>query len=370
MEIKKETKDLIKKLDIKPLDEDAMRKAKDRQDALAKPPGSLGRLEDISVRLAGITGNIKNNVERQCVLIMCADNGVTAEKVSSAPDSVTLSQTINFTMNKTGVGALAKTFGCDLIITDVGINKRVPEKFIGTEPGRIRDRKIAFGTGNIYTEDAMTYRQAVESVTIGAETALDAAKEYDILGVGEMGIGNTTTGAAVLSALTGASPKITVGRGGGITRGSFEHKLEVVEAVVRKEKSWDDPFTILAKAGGFDIGAMAGAFLGAASARVPVVIDGFISAVSALLACRIEPLAGEFMFASHRSAEPGYDCAMKAIGLEPMFDLAMRLGEGSGCIPAFKIIEGAAGVMGNMATFEEAEINDDYLEEIRQGDCF
>lgn len=363
---------LSEKIKIEPLDEAMLDAARKRQAKLAKPPGSLGTLEDISVHLAGITGKLRYPLDKQCILIMCSDNGVIEEGVASAPRSVTMSQTINFTKKLTGVGALAKTLGCDLMITDVGIAGKVPADFVGEGIGVVRDRKIAFGTKNIFATSAMTYEQALQSINVGIETALEAAGlGYHILGVGEMGIANTTTGAAVLSALTAIEPEEIVGRGGGVTDMSFAHKKDVVRTVAaRAAKFVQDPIRVLAEAGGFDIGAMAGAYLGAASKRIPVVIDGFISAVAALLAMKLNPLCRDYMFASHKSVEAGYKRAITELGLSPLFDLNMRLGEGSGCAIAFKIIEGAEGILSGMGTFEEAQIDDEYLEEIRRGDCF
>ncbi|MEG0391910.1 MAG: nicotinate-nucleotide--dimethylbenzimidazole phosphoribosyltransferase [Anaerovoracaceae bacterium] len=359
---------------IEPLNEGAMKQALARQETLAKPPGSLGKLEELSVQFAGITGKLYNSVKRKCVIILAADNGVCSEGIASAPQSVTLAQTINFTRRLTGVGALAETFNTDLMVVDVGINSLVPKGLVSTEVGDIRenkiiDRKIAMGTKNLAKEPAMTREEAVTALMTGIELATAAKKMgYDIIGVGEMGIGNTTTSASVLSALTGCDAEAVVGRGGGITDSSFQRKKEIVEAAAKQE--FTDTIDILAKVGGFDIAGMAGVFVGAAINKLPVVIDGYISIVAALVAEKIAPRAKAYMIASHESFEIGYGRAIEALGLTPMLKLGMRLGEGSGCPLAFQIIEGALGVMSNMATFEEAEINDDYLEEIRKGNCF
>lgn len=359
---------------IEDLDQNAMDAARERQEALAKPPGSLGILEDISVQMAGVTGNIKNQIEKTCVVVMCADNGVVAENIASAPQSVTLAQTINFTRRLTGVGALAESFDSELLIVDVGINGAVPEGLYIQEPlkdtHKIVNRRIANGTRNLAYESAMTKEQVLKAIEIGIEMVA-AVKDhgYSIFGVGEMGIGNTTTSAAILSALIGEPASKTVGKGGGITDGSFARKLEIVEDAFQRCKN-KDVLEVLTEVGGFDIAAMAGAFIGAAIYKLPVVIDGYISVVSALVASRLAPACVQYMFASHKSYEQGYNLAIDALGIQPYLHLKMRLGEGSGCPLAFKIIEGACGVMNRMATFAEAEINDDYLEEIRKGDCF
>lgn len=359
---------------ISDLDEKAMEAARQRQASLAKPPGSLGILEDISVRMAGITGRVKNEIKKTCVVVMCADNGVVEENVASAPQSVTLAQTINFTRRLTGVGALAESFDSDLLIVDVGINGHVPEGLYTQKPfsdtHKVVDRRIARGTRNLAKEPAMTRQQALRAIAVGLEMAAAVKQaEYSVFGIGEMGIGNTTTSAAILSAVTGHPASRTVGKGGGIVEDSFLRKQEIVDAA-RERCQGKDMLSILAEVGGFDIAAMAGAFIGAAVNRVPVVIDGYISAVAALVAARLAPACVSYMFASHKSYEQGYKLAIDELGLSPFLHLRMRLGEGSGCPLAFKIMEGACGVMNRMATFAEAEINDEYLEEIRKGDCF
>lgn len=218
----------------------------------------------------------------------------------------------------------------------------------------------------------MTYEEAKKSLEIGIE-AVKIAKEkgYKILGVGEMGIGNTTTSAAVLKALIGCETSQVVGKGGGINNASFEKKKRIVEEVVKKHNiNFHDPIDIISKVGGYDIGAMTGVFLGAAFYRIPVVIDGFISVVAALLANRLNPLVKEFCFTSHKSQEIGYELAIKELGLDPMLDLNMRLGEGSGCPIAFSVIDFATAMMNNMATFEEGNIDNSYLEDVKDEECY
>lgn len=369
---------------IEALDREAMELAKKREDSLAKPPGSLGRLEDIAVQLSGISGNLHNNADKSCIAIMCSDNGVVEEGVSSAPQFVTLAQTINFTRRLTGVGTLAKYFDSDLLVVDLGINADLPKELLvkealaetGTEirvTDKIVDRKIRKSTSNLAKESAMTREEAIEAISTGIEMVREIKKAgYTIFGVGEMGIGNTTTSSAILSALTGLPVAETVGKGGGITDESFTRKKEIIEDAVERYSFRGqediDVIDLLAKVGGFDVAAMTGAFLGAAVYRLPVVIDGFISVVAAYVAVRLAPLAKEFMIASHISKEQGYSHALGALGLPPMLNLELRLGEGSGCPLAFQIIRGACAIMNHMATFAEAEINDDYLEEIRKLD--
>lgn len=350
---------------IKPADRAAMEAARTRQASLAKPPRSLGKLEELSIRLAGMTGQVHNEVKKRRIIVLCADNGVCAEGVSATPQSVTLSQTINLTRGMTGASALAHHFGDEIRVVDVGVMSDVPCEAV------IR-KKVAYGTKNLRHEPAMTRQQALQAMMAGIEQACIAKAEgVDILGVGEMGIGNTTTSSAVLAALTGASVEDVTGRGGGLLDHAFAVKKQVIREALEKHKpDRRDPIDVLAKVGGFDLCAMCGVFLGAAAERIPVVIDGFISVVAALCAYRLCPNAKDYMIPSHASFEVGYSIAIKELGLEPFLLLDMRLGEGSGCPLAFLTVEAACAVVNEMATFEQAAINDDYLEDIRKGDQF
>ena len=347
---------------VQPLDQKAMLAAEAHQARLAKPPGSLGRLEELSVQLAGITGKVHNELLRKQLLVFAADNGVVAEGVSSAPQSVTMQQTINLTRGKTGAAVLAKRFGCGLTVCDVGVNADLCES-------AVLNRKIAYGTQNICAGPAMTREQALQAILTGAAVAEDV--DANAVGIGEMGIGNTTTSSAVLGVLLGADVDKVTGRGGGITEESFRKKKAVIRtAIAVNRPNRDDVIDVLAKVGGFDLAAMCGAFLGAAASRRAAVIDGFISAVAALCAVRLCPLVRGYLIPSHASFEIGYRLAMEEMALRPLFDLGMRLGEGSGCPLAFQVLDAACAVMNNMASFDEAGINDDYLDEIRQGDQF
>lgn len=346
--------------DITGLNEDAIEEARLRVNSLAKPLGSLGKLEDIAIKLAGITGKIKNSINKKCIIIMSSDNGVVEEGVASAPQSVTLAQTINFSRGVTGVAVLAKENNSDLKVVDIGVNTDIKI------PGAI-DRKIRKGTYNIVKRQAMSYDECIRAINIGIEMARSAYEDgYNILGVGEMGIGNTTTSSSVLVSLTECSIEEAVGKGAGITKEAFEKKKWVVsEAIKVNNPDKKDPIDVVSKVGGFDIAGMMGVFLGAAYYKIPIVIDGFISVVAALAAVRINPLVKEYLITSHCSKEIGYNIAMKELELQPMLNLDMRLGEGSGCPIAFSVIEFSCAMMNNMATFDEAEINDDYLDEVR-----
>ena len=347
---------------VSPLDDGAMAAARERQAQLAKPPGSLGRLEELSVQVAGITGKVHNRIEKKHLLVFAADNGVVAEGVSSAPQSVTLMQTINLTRHKTGASTLCRHFGCEITVCDVGVNADIREP-------AVLNRKIAYGTQNIVHGPAMTRQQAVQAILTGIELARNI--NADVLGIGEMGIGNTTTSAAVLSVLLDAEVEAVTGRGGGITDESFLKKKQVIkDAIAINQPDKNDVIDVLAKVGGFDIAAMCGAFIGAAVTHRPVVIDGFISAVAALCACKLCPNVKGYLIPSHASYEIGYKLAMDAMELQPLVLLEMRLGEGSGCPLAFEILDAACTVINDMATFDQAGIDDGYLDEIREGDKF
>ena len=305
---------------IAPADGAAMTAAEKRQAALAKPPGSLGALETISIRLAGITGQLCPVMNKCRVAVFAADNGVVDEGVSCAPRAVTRQQAVNMTRRVTGMSSMAACFGDEVAVVDVGMAQ-------DPRCAAILDRHIRRTTGNIAREDAMTRQQVLDALSAGTEQAALAGRDgVTALGVGEMGIGNTTTSAAVLA--------------------------------------------VLAAVGGLDIAAMTGAFLGCAHARIPAAVDGLISAVAALCAVRLCPAAADYLFLSHDSCEPGYRLAAAELGMTPCLRLGMRLGEGSGCPLLFRVLEAACGVMRGMATFAEAAIQDDYLDEIRAADAF
>lgn len=349
-------------LSIQPLDTSAMEAARFRQAQLAKPPGSLGRLEELSVQLAGITGKVHNTLDRKHLLVFASDNGVVAEGVSSAPQSVTLQQTVNLTRAKTGASVLAKYFGNDITVCDVGVNADIKEP-------KVLDRKIAYGTQNILQGPAMTRQQAETALQIGYTLA--RSTDADVFGIGEMGIGNTTTSSAVEAVLLDVDVETVTGKGGGLTDAAFQHKKEVIRKAIeinRPDKR--DVADVLSKVGGFDIAAMCGGFLGAAASHRPVVIDGFISVVAALCAVRLCPNVRHYLVPSHASFEIGYGLAMEELKLEPIFLLGMRLGEGSGCPLAFQVLSAACAIINDMATFEQAGIDDGYLDEIREGDKF
>ncbi len=353
---------------IQPTDQTVYHQAQARLDSLAKPPGSLGKLEEMSARLAGITGRLQNRLEKRCVVVMAADNGVVAEGVSSAPQEITALQTCSILQGVTGVGVLARQFNTDILVVDVGIASQVSHP-------KLLQRKIAPGTGNIARQPAMTHEQALQAIAVGVEMA-DYTREqgYQLLGAGEMGIGNTTTSSALLCALLGLSGQAAaqaVGHGAGLSSAGYAKKLEVMQTTLALHTPHcHNPLDMLARLGGYDLAAMAGFYLGCARNRLPVVVDGFISAVAALWAVTCKPEVKQYLFASHASAEPGYALAMQALGLQPCLQLDMRLGEGSGCPLLFALLDGACSIMNDMITLQEASISSEYLQAIPQMEAF
>ncbi|HEX2946399.1 MAG TPA: nicotinate-nucleotide--dimethylbenzimidazole phosphoribosyltransferase [Clostridia bacterium] len=333
------------------LDEDAQKAAQARLDSLTKPLGSLGRLEDIVRQVAGITGQARPQIDKKAIVIMCADNGVTDEGVSSCPKSVTASVTKNFTRGITGVCVLGKNAGADIHVVDIGVDADFAD-------AGIIDRKIRRGTWNIAMGPAMTREEAVRAIETGIESVDDLVRKgVQLFGTGEMGIGNTTTSSAVAAVITGRPVQEMVGRGSGLTDEGLLHKTEVIRrAITINKPDVNDPIDVLSKLGGFDIAGLTGCFLGAAALRKPILIDGFIASVAALIAYRLKPEARDFMIASHGSAEPGSRAVLDVMGLEPLLMLGMRLGEGTGAALAFHIIDAAFAAYDRMGTFDDARI--------------
>lgn len=338
-----------------------MNAARRHLDSLAKPLGSLGLLEQFAVQMAGIAGSGMPDLSRKALLVFCADNGVCAEGIGSAPQSVTLSQCDNLARGITGAGTLARRFGVKMVVADVGM-------LSPSARADVRDLRVRAGTGNIRVEDAMTREEACQAIERGARLAMACAAEgVGLIGVGEMGIGNTTTSSAVLSVLTGAEPDALIGRGGGINTEMLQKKRIVIhDALARAKAKPDDVPGVLSALGGLDICAMAGAYLGAAASGIPAVIDGFIGNVAGLAACRLCPEVKGYLFASHRSEEPGARVALDAMGLKAPLCLEMRLGEGSGCPLMFEVLEAARAVFTDMGTFSDAGIDNGYLEDLKE----
>ncbi|WP_129600258.1 nicotinate-nucleotide--dimethylbenzimidazole phosphoribosyltransferase [Anaerophilus nitritogenes] len=327
------------------LDRISMEKSKKYIDNLLKPLGSLGRLEEIAIHLAGITKNPFPKVDQKGVIVMAADHGVYEEGVAPDPQSITALQTPNFAKGVTGVCALAKQARADVIVVDIGVAEDI------LDPDVIQ-RKIRYGTNNMAKGSAMTRAEAIKCLEIGIEiTQQQIKKGKNLLAPGEMGIANTTPSTAILSVIGNIDPLDIVGVGAGLPVEKLSHKADVIRRAIHiNNPNPKDGIDILSKVGGFEIGGMAGVFLGAASYRVPVVVDGFIAMAAALLAITIEPKVKDFLIPSHYTAEKGGKKAIELLGLTPMFDMGLRLGEGSGAILAFNFIEASTFMIHEMAT--------------------
>lgn len=336
---------------ISPLDMDSQKKAQERLDNLIKPPGSLGRLEEICVQLAGIYGSMFFSTEKKAILAFAADHGVFEEGVSPCPQDITKIQIPNFVRGITGVGSLARFANAKIIAVDVGVN--CDEELEG-----VINKKIRKGTSNLAVGAAMTREEAIRCLEIGIETVNDAVNEgITVVGIGEMGISNTTPTSAIISLYGNYTPLEVTGMGAGLDKDAVLKKASVIERSLHINKpDKNDPVDVLSKIGGFEIGAMAGAIIGAAAKKIPVVIDGFISYSSTLLALKLCPQVRDYIIPSHFSAEPASKKAFDLLDLKPMLTMDMRLGEGSGAALCFNLIEASNFMYKNMKTFEEVEM--------------
>ena len=337
---------------IKPLDKEAMIEARSRQDLLTKPPGSLGRLEELSIKLAGIQGKPIPQIRHKAIITMAGDHGVVAEGVGNWPQEVTAQMVDNFLAGGAGINVLARHAGARVVIVDMGVSAKL-------EPHhQLISRKVAPGTQNMCLGAAMTPEQAVTSIESGIEVVrAELAKGLDIVGTGDMGIGNTTASSAICAVMTGEPAAKVTGRGTGISDEQLAHKIEVVEralAVNRPDRL--KPLEVLAKVGGFEIGGLVGVMLAAAAYRIPVVIDGFISGAAALIAVALAPGLQDFLIPAHVSAEAGHKLLLRHLGLKPLLDLGMRLGEGTGAALGIFLAEAAAKILAEMSTFAEAGV--------------
>jgi len=338
--------------EIKPLDEKAMAAARARQDTLTKPLGSLGRLEELSTKLAGIRGEPIPRINHKAIVTMAADHGVVAEGVSAYPQAVTPQMVLNFLRGGAGINVLGRHVGARIIVVDMGVASDI-------EPHTaLVSRKIAYGTQNMARGPAMSREQAIRSIEVGLEIVKEEVKKgLDIVGTGDMGIGNTTPSSAITAAMTGEKVAKVTGRGTGIDDKQLAHKVEVIERALRvNQPNPDDPIDVLGKVGGFEIGGLCGVILGAAAHRIPVVIDGFVSGAAALIAVGLSPTAKDYLIASHCSVEIGHKAILKYLGLKPILDLELRLGEGTGAALGIFLVEAAAKVLSEMATFAEAGV--------------
>jgi nicotinate-nucleotide--dimethylbenzimidazole phosphoribosyltransferase len=340
---------------IGPLDTDAMRAAEARQMQLTKPPKSLGRLETLSIQLAGIQGQPQPRIGQKAIAVMAGDHGVTAEGVSAFPAEVTPAMVHNFAAGGAAINVIARHVGARVIVPDVGVNADL------SGAHGVRQRKVRMGTANMAQGPAMSRDDCLQAIAVGIETVEEElAAGLDIVATGEMGIGNTTASSAVIAALTGQPVARVTGRGTGIAKEALPAKVAVIEkALAVNTPDPADVVGVLAKVGGLEIAALTGVFLGGAAHRVPVVMDGFISAAAALAAVRLCHECVDYILPSHVSIEIGHQVVLEELGLTPLFDLEMRLGEGTGAALAMSIIEASARVLSEMATFESAGIAGD-----------
>lgn len=338
---------------IGPLDEAAMQSAASRQDVLTKPRGSLGRLEELSIRVAGMTGNALPRLHDKAVLVMAGDHGVVAEGVSAYPQDVTPEMVLNFLHGGAAINVFAHQAGARVVVVDMGVAADLP-----ADPSLIV-RKVAHGTANLAMGPAMTRAQATESILSGAEIAeAEIARGVDLLATGDMGIGNTTPSAAIAVALTGSPVEEIAGRGTGVDDAGLDRKIAAIRRGL--EVNRPDPadgLDLLAKVGGFEIGGLAGAILAGAAHHKPVIIDGFISTAAAMIAVCLAPQARNYLIAAHVSEERGHRIMLDWLHLQPLLELNMRLGEGTGAVLAMNIVEAACLALSEMATFDEAGVS-------------
>ncbi|MGC4096822.1 MAG: nicotinate-nucleotide--dimethylbenzimidazole phosphoribosyltransferase [Nitrospira sp.] len=339
---------------IHPLNTSLQVNAQARLDRLTKPLGSLGRLEELAASYVTITGELKPQVPRGVVFTFAADHGVALEGVSAYPREVTPQMVLNFLRGGAGVNVLAKHAGVDVRVVDIGVDYE-----FGMLPGLL-DRKVMKGTRNLAVEPAMTRAQAEQAVMVGIELATEAALEgVGLIGTGEMGIGNTTPSAAITAVMTGRPAAEVTGRGTGIDESGRLHKVSVIQrALDLHHPDPDDALDVLAKVGGLEIAGLAGLMLGAAAARVPIVLDGFIAGAAALIAVGLQPLCREYFIASHRSVELGHRVLLDHLKLKPLMDLDLRLGEGTGACLGMDLVCAAIKIYTEMATFDEAGVSD------------
>ncbi|HEV3060450.1 MAG TPA: nicotinate-nucleotide--dimethylbenzimidazole phosphoribosyltransferase [Vicinamibacterales bacterium] len=338
---------------IEPLAADWIQRAERHQASLTKPPGSLGRLEDVANRIVAIQRSLTPSVERARIVVFAADHGVTAEGVAPYPSAVTGQMVANFLAGGAGVNAIARVAGAEVHVVDIGV---------ASDLGRVaglHQRRIAPGTRNMARDPAMTIEQVNAAMAVGLDMGRDAiADGVDMIGLGEMGIGNSTAASAVTAALTGLPVAAVTGRGTGADDPMLAHKIQVIEQALQRHRPEPaDARDVLTKVGGFEIAGLAGVVLAAAAGRKVIVTDGFIATAAAALAVRMCPAAREYLFAGHRSPEPGHAALLAVIGQEPLLDLRMRLGEGTGAALAFVVIRAAVAAFTQMATFASAGVS-------------
>lgn len=331
-------------------------KAREHLDNLAIPRGSLGKLLALAEQLAAIKQTVKPSVKNKAVVTMAGDHGVAREGVSAFPREVTRQMVYNFSAGGAAINVMAGWAGARVVVVDMGVDADLGDL---VREGKIISRKVGFGTANIAEGPAMTRKQAVQSLEAGIEIVSGLVRQgVDLLATGDMGIGNTTPSSAILAAFSGRPPREVTGKGTGIDEEVLEKKARIIHKALEVNRpDPGDPVDVLAKVGGFEIGGIAGVILGAAYHRIPVVVDGFISTAGALLAGKLAPASVGYMIASHRSQEPGHRLMLEELGLSPVLDLNLRLGEGTGAALAMGILEASSRVAGDMLTFDDAGVS-------------
>ncbi len=340
---------------IQPQNQTARAQAKGRLDQLTMPHWAMGRLMDLAVDLAGMTGSVRPPVARKAIITMAGDHGVVAEGVSKYPQEVTAQMAGNFVNGGAGINAMARLAGARVVVVDMGVAADLSGLALA---GKIISKRVAPGTQNIAKGPAMSREQAQQAIEAGIEIVQELADSVDLFGVGDMGIGNTTPSAAIVAAITGATPATVTGRGTGLDDQQVAHKAAVIQRALEINRpNGKDGLDVLAKVGGFEIGGIAGVILGAAALRKPVVVDGFISTAGALIAHSLCPSSADYIIAAHRSAENGHHLMQRWLGKEPLLDLGLRLGEGTGGALAMNLVEAAVRILTEVATFEEAAVS-------------
>jgi nicotinate-nucleotide--dimethylbenzimidazole phosphoribosyltransferase len=339
---------------IKPLDEKAMAEAKMRQDNLTKPQGSLGQLESISIQVAGIKGNPRPRIVHKVIFTLAGDHGVTREGVSAYPSEVTPQMVYNFLRGGAGINVLARFVGARVVVADLGVASPLERH------SELKEKKVAMGTQSMAKGPAMSREEAIRAIEAGMELVEEELpKGIDILGTGDMGIGNTTSSSAITAAITGADVTTVTGRGTGLDDEGWERKVKVIQRSLEiNHPEPKDAIDVLSKVGGFEIGGIAGVILAGAKYRIPIVIDGFISGAAALIATSLSPQVKPYLIASHQSAEKGHQIILNYLNLKPLLNLDLRLGEGTGAALGIFLVEASLKILDEMTTFAEAGVSE------------
>src|SRR3989339_1847375 len=351
--LSKKIEEIVK--NIKPLNKILLEQTQERLDSLTKPLGSLGQLEDVAKQIVAIIGKDKPSLKNKTIFTLAGDHGVVEEGVSAYPKEVTPQMVYNFINGGAGVNVLARHVGAKVVVVDMGVGEELQVK-----SEKLKVKKIGFGTKNFTKGPAMTREEAIKSIEIGIELVEEEVKNggIDLIGTGDMGIGNTTPSAAIASVICNIEPEKVTGRGTGIDDKALQNKIDVIKRGIEKNKpDFNDGIDILSKIGGYEIGGLAGIMIAGASYKIPVVIDGFISGAAALIADKISPLAKQYWIAAHSSKEPGHRIMLEYLNLKPLLNLGMRLGEGTGSALAMNLIDVSLKILDEMATFESAGVS-------------